>query len=718
MNIRHLISIKHENLFSSFKNLNNLFLFSNWLQYLQNSLANFQQNINRIHQRKLKALGIIRLENDRTQVYNLSIKNINPNIIKILENGPNFSFKPNKFSELRDKIEIENLIGNIKFNHSHSNNITNESFEKLTKEIRTVSESYFREQKLNTNPSNKNNDLKILKKFMKDDSLLILKSDKGNSLVIVDTTTYFSFGHSFFKTDKFVQSLDHNEKNFNLLKRLLSKLKSNKQISDIEYKMMLPQNYRTPIAYFLPKTHKPDFMTNCKFRPIISCFNSYFSNLAKYLAEILKDEIQSKSKGTFDFLEKLNQFKIENTHKMIGLDVENLFPSIPLKEVLEKAAEFLQKRLGKNIEKIYIIKLLELCTKDCCFKFGDIIYQQLNGVQMGSPLSPILAEIYLTEFEKEKLKNENLGFDIEFYYRYVDDIFMVVDNSVTDNMIFLAFNKLNKNLKFTVESERDYKINFFDISIVRQNNIFSTSWYRKSSNTLNFTRWNSFGPQKYKINLIYTMVNRLLKICSNKENLHRDIAELKNSLYRSGYPFKIVENTIFRALNKKPLKNLIAERQKLYLGIQFVNNKSVEFSRKLSKTIQKYFGFIEISTYYRKEKPLLAYFSSKIKPSASSMSTGVYQIRCEDCNAFYIGETGRPFKLRLNEHITNSINLKNSSAIVDHYKIGHKMDFDHSSIILNEDNLRKRKIAESFFIRETNTIPGNKSSQNLLVFKN
>ena len=113
----------------------------------------------------------------------------------------------------------------------------------------------------------------------------------------------------------------------------------------------------------------------------------------------------------------------------------------------------------------------------------------------------------------------------------------------------------------------------------------------------------------------------------------------------------------------------------------------------------------------------MSVFSSKIKPTDPNTNTGVYRIRCEDCNLFYIGETGRPFKIRLKEHINNSINLKNSSAIVDHCKTGHKFDFDHSAIIFNEDHLRKRKVAEAIFTRNSSTVPGNKSSQNLFIFK-
>ena len=134
-------------------------------------------------------------------------------------------------------------------------------------------------------------------------------------------------------------------------------------------------------------------------------------------------------------------------------------------------------------------------------------------------------------------------------------------------------------------------------------------------------------------------------------------------------------------------------------------------------TGQKYFGFIQISTYYKKEKTLLSIFSSKIKPTEPTNFTGVYSIRCEDCNSLYIGETGRPFSVRLKEHISNSIKLKNSSAIVDHCKTGHKFDFDHSGIIFSDNHQRKRKVAEALFIRNSSTIPGNKSSQNLLLFK-
>ena len=135
---------------------------------------------------------------------------------------------------------------------------------------------------------------------------------------------------------------------------------------------------------------------------------------------------------------------------MISLDVENLFPSIPLNETLEYATGILFKLFGTKINKNVILKLLEFCTKDVTFKFGDIYYQQINGVQMGSPLSPLLTELYLVKFENEKLNFANLNFNIKFFYRYVDDIFAIVDKNIDGQQLLTKVNKLDKNLKFTI----------------------------------------------------------------------------------------------------------------------------------------------------------------------------------------------------------------------------------------------------------------------------
>ena len=69
---------------------------------------------------------------------------------------------------------------------------------------------------------------------------------------------------------------------------------------------------------------------------------------------------------------------------------------------------------------------------------------------MGSSLAPILAEIYLSNFE-----NKNIFIDISlkqfFYYRYVDDIFMIIPADVSEIKLLNYLNSLDPYLKFTME---------------------------------------------------------------------------------------------------------------------------------------------------------------------------------------------------------------------------------------------------------------------------
>ena len=60
------------------------------------------------------------------------------------------------------------------------------------------------------------------------------------------------------------------------------------------------------------------------------------------------------------------------------------------------------------------------------FSFGNIIYEQIDGVSMGSTLTPVFANTIMTKLEKtvvEKLTSSGM---IKFYYRYVDDTLLLV----------------------------------------------------------------------------------------------------------------------------------------------------------------------------------------------------------------------------------------------------------------------------------------------------
>jgi hypothetical protein len=234
--------------------------------------------------------------------------------------------------------------------------------------------------------------------------------------------------------------------------------------------------------YFLPKIHKPNFENNLKFRPIVSSYNSFCSNLAKEFSKILSKKVFTCSKGTFDFVNKIKNFKIPPNCKMCTMDIENLYPSVPLKKSIDLATEILFDEFNGKLLKKDIKELLEICTTNLTFSFNDNYYKQLDGLSMGSPLVPILAEIYLNNFEKTYVHN-NINVQHVFYYRFADDIFIIFSSEINVENAIKIFNTFDSNLKFTHEIQNDNSLNFLDVLLINENMQISRKWFKKATNT-------------------------------------------------------------------------------------------------------------------------------------------------------------------------------------------------------------------------------------------
>ncbi|EFN66794.1 hypothetical protein EAG_01806, partial [Camponotus floridanus] len=80
----------------------------------------------------------------------------------------------------------------------------------------------------------------------------------------------------------------------------------------------------------------------------------------------------------------------------------------------------------------------------------------------------------------------------------------------------------------------------------------------------------------------------------------------------------------------------------------------------------------------------------------------VYKLNCKDCNLSYIGQTKRHLRTRLKEHCNNiKLHESNHSVISKHrLESGHDFDWLKPNILHNEKYVRKREIAEMFFIKK------------------
>ena len=120
------------------------------------------------------------------------------------------------------------------------------------------------------------------------------------------------------------------------------------------------------------------------------------------------------------------------------------------------------------------------------------------------------------------------------WFRYVDDTFTLFDNKNTATQFLHYLNNCHANIKFTVEFEENSTIPFLDILIKRHSHTFSTSIYRKKTFTGLYTKWDSFTPRKYKVNIIRTLTFRCFRICSSPL-LRSCLDELRKLLLQNGH---------------------------------------------------------------------------------------------------------------------------------------------------------------------------------------
>ena len=160
---------------------------------------------------------------------------------------------------------------------------------------------------------------------------------------------------------------------------------------------MKPRGSRFGILYGLCKVHK-QLVDNCPpFRPIMSAIKTPTYNLAKFLVPLLEPITTNMYtvKNSFEFSKEI--VDQDAGLFMASLDVESLFTNIPLEETISVCCDSLFSNNAKvnNINRNNFGKLLRAALQNKYFNFEGKIYKQLDGVAMGSPLGPTLANAFL-----------------------------------------------------------------------------------------------------------------------------------------------------------------------------------------------------------------------------------------------------------------------------------------------------------------------------------
>ena len=256
------------------------------------------------------------------------------------------------------------------------------------------------------------------------------------------------------------------------LQLLLRKLKQKNFFNENEYDKLHPSGSATTRIYGTPKMHK--FSSSDSFfqlRPIVSSVGIFNYNLASFLCDLLSPLVPNdySCKDTFSFV---SQIKNANLSKkcLVSYDVNSLFTNIPLQETIDIAISLIfNQNPNLNITKKKLKKLFRFATSQTHFIFNSKFYNQIDGVAMGSPLAPVLANSFMGFYEFRWLNEYNLN-KPKFYLRYVDDILAAFDKEQDSLNVLNFLNKRHPNIKFTIEKQTNHSIAFLDVFISGINN--------------------------------------------------------------------------------------------------------------------------------------------------------------------------------------------------------------------------------------------------------
>lgn len=660
------------------------FLSINYTSFCNKRNANNQQLFHKFRHLLDHQQHVPDIHYEETFIENISGEIIPYEMSLLLSLGPKFALLP-------EKLPIPDIVRDVEYIVSRS------AHPSIINAVRSqMAYTITRHSKIPIRPNRVHRFLQkcadTTSDFLKNHPhVFISNSDKGNKTIICNKTDYQQkMVTRLSNPEDFVLLNDDPTKHVeralnNKIDRLFNEGKYNK------YKKLHLKSTTgiAPRVYGLYKIHKDGH----PLRLIASTIKSPTYNLAKDLSIILTNAFNSPKyslKNSDEALAHIQQHRLLRDHQLVSFDMVNCFGSIPIDLIIELVSQqFSSIQPHTNLTMEIFVDLLGFCLRDGNYmQYGDKFYRQRNGIAMGSSLGSILVQIcteHIIDSVLSQLKSERI-IAPRLWKVYVDDHILVCRADSIPHVLD-KLNLFHPLITFTCELEQECRLNYLDLTLIRENSTIITNWYTKSIASGRIINFMSAHPRHMITNTALAFARKVFRFSSSIFHSENE-TRIKNILLKNSFP----PNEIHKIIN---IAKTPAVRMDRHTDNVNSNHYALTYVPGTSEALRKHLRYFlpDSNLAHKPENKLNQFYSKKKDPlSENEQSDVVYQIPCSDCNAIYIGETTQRLKTRLQQHkSTVNSSAAPKTALAKHAKDNaHSFNFDDTVIL--ERNRFKRKL--------------------------
>ena len=329
-----------------------------------------------------------------------------------------------------------------------------------------------------------------------------------------------------------------------------------------------------------------------------------------------------------------------------------------------------------------ITTLLEFCLTNTYFLFQGKYYEQVQDAAMGSPISPLIANLLMEEFEVKALST--CPHPPSLWLRFVDDTF-VINKAEHSQALLQHINNQDPYILFTVEPTKQGPLPFLDTLVTTEpNNTFSTTVYRKPTHTDQYLHWDSNHHITAKQSVYNTLAHRAKLVSSSQDRRDQELQHIKIALQACQFPNWALNQWHHRFLNNNQANNnnhtttnnnnnTNQDNNPIKMNITLV----VPFIPVTSEKFKKLCKAKGIQVHYKGTNTLRTLLGNpKDKDPKTNKGGIIYHYKCPhiNCPDAYIGELGRALDNRVKEHLkapTLSTNTAHNRTSIESRPLQH-----------------------------------------------